>query len=84
METKICRICGTEKPLLDFPKNSQYPDGYDSRCKVCANEYARSRRAKSKGGGNPQLAEFTPRELIEELKSRGYTGQLKITKTISL
>ena len=27
---------------------------------------------------------FSPRELIAELKARGYTGELKYTQTISL
>ena len=45
---------------------------------------------KRPGGGieeiysNPELARFSPRELIAELKARGYTGELKFTQTISL
>ena len=46
---------------------------------------------KLRGGGNlkkiysnPELARFSPRELIAELKARGYTGELKYTQTISL
>lgn len=46
---------------------------------------------KLRGGGNlkkiysnPELAKFSPRELIAELKARGYTGELKYTQTISL
>ena len=45
---------------------------------------------KLRGGGikkkyfNPVLAKFSPRELIAELKARGYTGELKFTQTISL
>ena len=30
------------------------------------------------------LSKFTPRQLMEELASRGYTGQLKYTQTIDL
>ena len=33
---------------------------------------------------NSELARFSPRELIAELKARGYTGELKFTQTISL
>lgn len=88
METKICRICGEKKPITDFPVNNQYIDGYDTRCKGCKNEEARvgyhARRGKPKGGDNPALADFTPRELIEELRARGYKGQLEFTKTITL
>ena len=46
---------------------------------------------KLRGGGNlkkiysnSELARFSPRELITELKARGYTGELKYTQTISL
>ena len=59
METKICRICGEEKPITDFPKNKQYKDGYDTRCRCCisvlqkANYHAR--KITPKGGGNPAL-----------------------------
>jgi hypothetical protein len=88
METKICRICGEEKPITDFPVNSQYIDGYDTRCKGCKNDEARAgyhaRKGKLKGGGDPTLADFTPRELIEELRARGYKGTLEFTKTIKL
>lgn len=58
-------------------------------CKECGNVYARNRK-KTPGGNlkkiysNPELAKFSPRELIAELKARGYTGELKYTQTISL
>jgi hypothetical protein len=35
-------------------------------------------------GGNPDLAPFTPRELIEELKAREYKGKLFIEREITL
>lgn len=88
METKICRICGEEKPITDFAQNYQYKDGWDTRCKCCKNKEARlgyhARKEKPKGQGNSALADFTPRELIEELRARGYKGTLEFTKTITL
>lgn len=88
METKICRICGEEKPITDFPKHHQCKDGYDTRCKSCANARQKAsyhaRKITHKGGGNPALADFTPRELIEELRARDYKGVLEYTKKIVL
>lgn len=37
-----------------------------------------------RGGGNPLLAQFKPRELIEELRYRGYKGTLEYTHKITL
>lgn len=35
-------------------------------------------------GGNPELAKFTPRELMLELKARNYVGKLYFTKEIDI
>lgn len=81
---KICKKCGRELPLEAFGKSSRSLDGLRDYCKECVNrqqrdEYAR-RKAKEQGistetpmgGGNKALKDFTPRELLKELKSRGY------------
>lgn len=36
VQAKICRICGTVKPLTDFHKNKGKVGDRDSRCKECA------------------------------------------------
>lgn len=84
METKKCKRCGRELPLEAFGNLSTSPDGKYDRCKECVNrqqrdEYAR-RKAKEQGitseppmgGGIDALKIFTPRQLLKELKSRGY------------
>ena len=84
METKICKKCGRELPLEFFGNLSTSPDGKYDRCKECVNQQQKinrnQRKAKEQGistetpmgGGNKALKDFTPRELLKELKSRGY------------
>ena len=35
MNTKLCKVCNTEKPLSDMAKGKQYKDGYRFKCKSC-------------------------------------------------
>ena len=75
-----------------FNKMKKAKDGLQPYCKECQNESYRMRakpempRIKIGGGSkaNPELATFTPRQLIEELKARGYTGELKYMHVIKL
>lgn len=46
---------------------------------------------RTNGGGksrkvftNPGLAPFTPKQLMDELKARGYSGTLKYVQTIEI
>lgn len=92
METKICHKCGQELPLDNFSKNAKHKDGLQNHCRACASEYSRQiwnrKKAKKKENEriefekkykvytNRDLAKFTPRELMLELKARGYEGEL--------
>ncbi len=86
--TKLCTGCNRELPLESFGKLASAPDGLSYRCRECVNaqkrEYHRSRARMKKVFTNPDLAAFTPRQLIDELKARGYSGELKITQTIKV
>ena len=87
---KKCSKCGRELPVSEFWRNASTEDGLQTYCKECGNIYAKNRKKTPEGGNlkkiysNSELARFTPRELITELKARGYTGELKYTQTISL
>ena len=88
METKVCKVCGQELPLSEFKKTAFAPDGI-STCNKCCARKAQEKRENNKlenrvGGGNGELARFTPRELIDELRSRGYKGKLYVTREIEL
>lgn len=85
METKVCKVCGQELPLSEFRKSLLVPNGI-ATCKKCVNEKIKKTKLfkGTTGPTNSELAKFTPRELIEELKSRGYKGKLYVTRTIEL
>lgn len=84
MKTKVCRKCGKTLPISDFHKNKKSSDGLHSYCKECHKEYNleynRSNWRKKKDEAhkllpvftNPELSRFQPRELLAELKARGY------------
>lgn len=67
VSTKVCSKCGVELPITAFDKHGRSKDGYASICKACKAQ---------QNGCNPELEKFTPRELIEELRARGYHGNL--------
>jgi len=46
---KVCKKCGKEKPLDEFPKNKHMKDGRGSLCKSCTALYQQERYNKRKG-----------------------------------
>ena len=47
MNTKVCRRCGTEKPVGEFYKNKNLKDGLNSYCKKCSYEARRKSMEKN-------------------------------------
>lgn len=96
METKICKECGKELPLWKF-KMSRYGVRVGV-CTDCAAEKMRKTKATKKEQAEQaknesvkdarmlRLHDFTPLELMQELKRRGYEGKLTftVTKVINL
>lgn len=81
MEQKTCIRCKQTKPITEFGRLKNTKDGMNPRCKSCLREYARLSYSKRKStlpvrrGGvihNPDLAGYTDRKLLEELKARGF------------
>lgn len=85
METKVCKVCGQELPLSEFRKSPFTTNGI-ATCNKCVSDKIIKTKLfkKTTGSTNSELTKFTPRELIEELKSRGYKGKLYVTRTIEL
>jgi len=90
-DTRKCKSCGRELPISEFSKNRF---GYISVCKECAKEHRRAGRKKSneiddilrqlENAKTMRLESFTPRELMLELKRRGYEGTLTYTEVRSI
>lgn len=68
VETKVCKQCGKELPVTYFGK---YASGIRTICKNCVEH----NKAK---GRSERFKDVTNRELIEELKLRGYKGELRL------
>lgn len=62
-ESAVCQCCGERKPISEFRLYKGKPTAI---CKSCLRKDNRSERFKS----------FTARELMDELKRRGYSGVL--------
>ena len=67
-QKKICKCCGKELPLTMFNKKGV---GYRSICISCE---------RGESGASEKFKQFTSRELMEELRSRGFKGVLKRVK----
>lgn len=98
METKVCKKCGRELSVENFAVNRSNKDGLQAECRECRatymHEYWERKKAKKKENEriefekkfkiytNKELAKFTPREMILELKARGYVGTLLYEEVI--
>lgn len=79
METKKCNKCGRVLTIDNFHKKKSSKDGLQDYCKECHKQSVRQSYNKNKEQKklhkiytNEELAKFTSRELLQELKSRGY------------
>lgn len=93
METKVCKCCGRELLISSFKKGRW---GVVSVCNECDKQHRAEKRqqrideqkkkVEDVRAENRQLclADFTPRELMEELARRGYTGELTYTMKIDI
>lgn len=78
-----CTKCGNEYPLSQFPIDNRAKSGHRTICRDCFNArqaelYAQKKQSNS---DNP-LAKFKSRELILELRNRGYSGELILTQKV--
>ena len=75
MEQKTCIRCKQTKPITEFGRLKNTKDGMNPRCKSCLREYAQlsySKRKSTLPARRGDLAGYTDRKLLEELKARGF------------
>lgn len=84
-QTKQCPHCKEYKPLQDFGKNKSRKDGLQAYCRCCTSIMRKERYGSLlKSETSEKLSAFTPRELIQELRLRGYKGELHYTQIIKV
>lgn len=89
METRVCKVCGQEKPLVEFRKNYQ---GYTHVCLECVRAKVKETKDEKRAflhmkesverARELRLQDFTPRELMVELHNRGYDFVMTYKQTI--
>lgn len=91
MEQKICTECGRTLHISNFRPNRNSKDGYSHKCNECLHEIKTKAMVKYRknplmpvSGNSGPLAQFTPRQLMEELHRRGYEGILTYVQKIDL
>ena len=67
-QKKTCKCCGKELPLTMFNKRGI---GYRTICISCE---------RGDSGASDKFKQYTSRELMEELRARGFTGTFKLIK----
>ena len=88
-EYKTCTVCGQVKPVDAYNPDGRYHDHRRPDCRECQEKAASLKRSSTadkalRGGDYNPLAEYTPRQLIAELRRRGYAGELTVTQTIKI
>ena len=90
-ETKVCKCCGRELPISNF-KTTRWGSKV-SVCTECSTNKLRENKKKRLDEQKQKvedvraenrklcLSDFSPRELMTELKRRGYEGTLTYVET---
>ena len=77
---KTCPKCGRTLPNTEFYAKG---DNLQSWCKDCVKDHGRLRNGSTGVYRSPALSQFTDEQLWDELKSRGYKGEISKNKILN-
>lgn len=75
-----CRCCGRVLPIGDFYVNNRCRGGHEPRCKECKDTH----RAYTRSAADISLSNISQELLIEELRRRGFKGQICKSKIVTI
>lgn len=75
-----CRSCGRILPIDNFNLNERCRGGHEPRCKECKAEH----KAYTKSSADVSLSDLPYEILVEELRRRGFRGQICKSKTVTI
>ena len=95
MTEKTCTKCKRTLPVSQFYKNKRNRDGLSCTCKECFDKDVNARKAKQRSATKEvktvtppaptlNLADISLETLKEELRRRGYSGELRYNKVITI
>lgn len=79
METKACAKCGRTKPLTEYHRNRNRPDGRQVWCKPCHNHASREWARQARERHHAAIARKTPpwkSALAEHYRRYGYSRRI--------
>ena len=81
---KKCKKCGNILPISQFYKDKTSKDGYHWCCIECYKDYRKNGSQDEVLKQNDLLKSFSSRILLDELRARGYQGELQLIQKFTL
>ena len=83
VETRVCRDCGKELPITDFQETGRKGTRMHI-CKQCVQQKRKNTISAKTNAPYIDMSKFDDETLFAELRKRGYSGELKLSKSIAV
>lgn len=78
-----CRRCGKVLPIEEFAQNDSCRGGYEPTCKACK-DIRRNNKTARKSSFDIDLSSISDDVLMGEIRRRGFTGELRYVRVITV